>query len=134
MKSIDPEFSALVKRVIEQNAEVLKRLAEFDAEEETDVVEGAPVVEEIVIEEVKAEDVAAAIDATIAENADRRQEMKYYCDRIMLRYRINRSWGDGIIEALWWAWRGKSFPDMLSMREVTQESKHGTETPERESK
>lgn len=134
MKSIDPEFSALVKRVIEQNAEVLKRLAEFDAEEETDVVEGAPVVEEIVIEEVKAEDVAAAIDETIAENADRRQEMKYYCDRIMLRYRINRSWGDGTIEALWWAWRGKSFPDMLSMREVIQESKHETEITERESK
>lgn len=70
MKSIDPEFSALVKRVIEQNAEVLKRLAEFDAEEETDVAEGASVVEEIVIEEVKAEDVAAAIDEAIAENAE----------------------------------------------------------------
>jgi len=70
MKSIDPEFSALVKRVIEQNAEVLKRLAEFDAEEKTDIVEETPVVEEAVTEEVKAEDVAAAIDETIAENAE----------------------------------------------------------------
>jgi len=69
MKSIDPDFSALVKRVIEQNAEVLKRLAEFDVEEKTDIVEETPIAEETVIEEVKAEDVAAAIDETIAENS-----------------------------------------------------------------
>ena len=69
MKSIDPDFSALVKRVIEQNAEVLKRLAEFDVEEKTDIVEETPIAEETVIEEVKAEDVAAATDETIAENS-----------------------------------------------------------------
>lgn len=72
MKSIDPEFSALVKRVIEQNAEVLKRLAEFDSEEKADVVVETPVVEETVAEEtavaeVKAEDVAAAIEETATE-------------------------------------------------------------------
>lgn len=67
MKSIDPEFSALVKRVIEQNAEVLKRLAELDSEEKSDVVEETPVAEETVVEEVKAEDVVAAVEETSVE-------------------------------------------------------------------
>lgn len=72
MKSIDPEFSALVKHVIEQNAEVLKRLAEFDSEEKADVVAETAIVEETVAEEtavaeVKAEDVAAAIEETATE-------------------------------------------------------------------
>lgn len=31
----------------------------------------------------------------------------------IVRYRINRSWGDGVAEALWWALRKKSFPEML---------------------
>ena len=30
--------------------------------------------------------------------------------KIAFRYRINRSWGDGICEALWNAVRGRSFP------------------------
>jgi len=60
MKSIDREFSALIKSVIEQNAEVLKRLADFDAEEKsTDQTETVSVVdvaiEEVVEEEVKSE-------------------------------------------------------------------------------
>lgn len=72
MKSIDPEFSALVKRVIEQNAEVLKRLAELDSEEKADVVAETSIAEETVAEEtvvaeVKAEDVAAAIEETATE-------------------------------------------------------------------
>lgn len=81
MKSIDPEFSALVKRVIEQNAEVLKRLAEFDSEEKSDASEDAPSVEEKsdsteetlvaeetpVVEEVKSEDVVAAIEEASAD-------------------------------------------------------------------
>lgn len=72
MKSIDPEFSALVKRVIEQNAEVLKRLAEFDSEEKADVIVETPVSEETVVEEgavaeVKAEDVVAAIEEATSE-------------------------------------------------------------------
>jgi len=28
---------------------------------------------------------------------------------LVRRYRINRLWGDGVAEALWWALRGKSF-------------------------
>ena len=30
----------------------------------------------------------------------------------IVRYRINRSWGDNIVEALWWALRNKSFPEI----------------------
>jgi len=30
------------------------------------------------------------------------------------RYAINRSWGDGIAEALYWAYRGKCFPMLLT--------------------
>lgn len=30
------------------------------------------------------------------------------------RYRINRSWGDGVIVAAWWALRGKSFGKLLT--------------------
>lgn len=67
MKSIDPEFSALVKRTIEQNAEILKRLAEFDSEEKSDSVEETPSSEEIVADEVKAEEVVVAIDEVVAE-------------------------------------------------------------------
>jgi len=67
MKSIDPEFSALVKRVIEQNAEVLKRLAELDSEEKSDAVEETPAVEETVTEEVKSEEVAVSTEEVIAE-------------------------------------------------------------------
>ena len=33
----------------------------------------------------------------------------------IVRYRINRSWGDGVAEALYWALRGKSFPEMLDL-------------------
>ncbi len=32
--------------------------------------------------------------------------------RVVERYRINRSWGDGRIEALWFALRGRSFDCM----------------------
>ena len=34
----------------------------------------------------------------------------------IVRYRINRSWGDGVAEALYWALRGKSFPEMLDLK------------------
>ena len=30
------------------------------------------------------------------------------------RYAINRSWGDGVAEALLWAFRGKCFAEMLT--------------------
>lgn len=67
MKSIDPEFSALVKRVIEQNAEVLKRLAEFDSEEKSDAIEETPAAEETVVEEVKSEEVVATTEEVVAD-------------------------------------------------------------------
>lgn len=35
--------------------------------------------------------------------------------KLIKRYRINRSWGDGVAEALWWALRGKSFVEMLEI-------------------
>lgn len=70
MKSIDPEFSALVKRVIEQNAEVLKRLAEFDGEEKQDVeIATEVVVEEVVAEELKAEEQATSTEETTSSEA-----------------------------------------------------------------
>lgn len=67
MKSIDPEFSALVKRVIEQNAEVLKRLAGFDSEEKSDAIEETPAAEETVVEEVKSEEVVATTEEVVAD-------------------------------------------------------------------
>lgn len=67
MKSIDPEFSALVKRVIEQNAEVLKRLAEFDSEEKSDGIEETPAAEETVVEEVKSEEVVTTTEEVVAD-------------------------------------------------------------------
>ena len=67
MKSIDPEFSALVKRVIEQNAEVLKRLAEFDSEEKSDAIEETPAAEETVVEEVKSEEVVVTTEEVVAD-------------------------------------------------------------------
>lgn len=67
MKSIDPEFRTLVKRVLEENAEVLKRLAEFDTEEKAieDVAVDTAVTEET---EVKSEDAAEEV-VTISEDA-----------------------------------------------------------------
>lgn len=38
----------------------------------------------------------------------------------IVRYRINRSWGDGVAEALWWALRGKSFPEMLDLGSLNE--------------
>lgn len=79
MKSIDPEFRALVKRVIEDNAEVLKRLAEMDGEEKstdelTETVEAVSTEETTEVksdnttaEELKTEEMAAATDDTVAE-------------------------------------------------------------------
>lgn len=63
MKSIDPEFRAQVKRVIEQNSEILARLAQFDAEEKS-----AEVAEEVAAEEteVKADD-AVTMEAALEE-------------------------------------------------------------------
>lgn len=38
----------------------------------------------------------------------------------IVRYRINRSWGDGVAEALCWALRGKSFPEMLDLASLNE--------------
>ena len=37
--------------------------------------------------------------------------------RIGWLYRVNRSWGDGVCEALWNAVRGRSFPDIGMLRD-----------------
>lgn len=39
----------------------------------------------------------------------------------ILLYRINRSWGDSVAEALLWALRGKSFPELIDINEIFQE-------------
>jgi hypothetical protein len=70
MKSIDPEFSALVKRAMQENAEVLRRLAEFDSEEKGDAIPEAVeqevvAVEEVAVEETKSEEVV--VDEAKAE-------------------------------------------------------------------
>lgn len=64
MKSIDEDFSALIKRTIEQNAEVLKRFAEIQAKAEAglDVV-----VDEILTEEVKPEESKSEEQAEVSE-------------------------------------------------------------------
>lgn len=38
--------------------------------------------------------------------------------KFMKRYRNNRYFGDSIAEALWYALRGKTFPDAELIREV----------------
>ena len=35
--------------------------------------------------------------------------------KFIVRYRINRSWGDSVAEALWWSLRGKAFPELLNL-------------------
>jgi hypothetical protein len=44
--------------------------------------------------------------------------------RYLRRYRINRSWGDSVIVATWWALRGKSFSTFLT-RELLGEILNG---------
>ena len=46
--------------------------------------------------------------------------------KLIRRYHINRSWGDGVAEALWWALRNKSFPYVLNMREMVEELQQET--------
>jgi len=41
--------------------------------------------------------------------------------KLIRRYRINRSWGDGVAEALWWSFRGKSFPYTVDWHEMLNE-------------
>lgn len=65
MKSIDPDFSALVKRVINQNTEVLKRLADFDTEEKSELVADDTIIAEVVVNEVKLEQEVAATEVPV---------------------------------------------------------------------
>lgn len=67
MKSMDPDFSALVKRVIEQNAEVLKRLADFDTEEKLEPIVNEAATAEITVDEVKSEQEVSATEETVVE-------------------------------------------------------------------
>jgi hypothetical protein len=64
MKSIDPEFRAQVKRIIEENSEILARLAELDVEEksaeeatveETEVKADETITMEVALDEQKAD-------------------------------------------------------------------------------
>lgn len=41
--------------------------------------------------------------------------------KFIKRYRINRSWGDNIVEALWWSLRGKAFQEYKRVQEFDQE-------------
>jgi len=41
--------------------------------------------------------------------------------KFMMRYRVNRLWGDSVAEALWYALRGKAFPDAELIQELNQE-------------
>lgn len=36
------------------------------------------------------------------------------------RYAINRSWGDGVAEALLWSFRGKCFGELLTVQLLEQ--------------
>lgn len=78
MKSIDPEFRMLVKRVIEENTEILARLAEFDTEEKA-----AETTEEVVVEEteVKAEE-AVTMEVALEEQKSEIIETEVKSDEV----------------------------------------------------
>lgn len=67
MKSIDPEFRAQVKRILEENSEILARLADLEVEEKA-----AETTEEVVVEEteVKADEAVTMEVALEEQKAD----------------------------------------------------------------
>lgn len=71
MKSIDPEFRAQVKRILEENSEILARLADLEVEEKA-----AETTEEVVAEEteVKAEEAVTMEVALEEQKADTKIE------------------------------------------------------------
>lgn len=80
MKSIDDDFRAKVTELIKANSEVLERLAQYDVEEKSEVVEDAPVSEEVVVaetEEVKSEEETTEVksEETTTETAETSSEV-----------------------------------------------------------
>lgn len=79
MKSIDDDFRAKVTELIKANSEILERLAQYDAEEKSEVVEDAPIAEEAVVaetEEVKSEEETTEVksEETVTEVAETTSE------------------------------------------------------------